>query len=69
MIHRGQETDAIKLLHCYVSSKKFDSSRHSGYSECGILYALGLIHANHGAVINDYLLRQLKDAHHQVNYI
>lgn len=27
----------------------------------GGLYALGLIHANHGSAIIDYLLKQLKD--------
>lgn len=38
----------------------------SGYSEGGGLYALGLIHANHGANITDYLLGQLKDAQNEV---
>lgn len=38
----------------------------SGYSEGGGLYALGLIHANHGANIIDYLLGQLKDAQNEV---
>ena len=38
----------------------------SGYSEGGGLYALGLIHANHGANIIDYLLTQLKDAQNEV---
>jgi 26S proteasome regulatory subunit N2 len=37
----------------------------SGYSEGGGLYALGLIHANHGANIIDYLLQQLKDAQNE----
>lgn len=44
----------------------------SGYSEGGGLYALGLIHANHGANIIDYLLGQLKEAQNEVsqyNYI
>lgn len=38
----------------------------SGYSEGGGLYALGLIHANHGGAITDYLLNQLKDAQNEV---
>ena len=37
------------------------SSPNSG----GGLYALGLIHANHGAAIIDYLLNQLKDAQNE----
>lgn len=41
----------------------------SGYSEGGGLYALGLIHANHGAVITDYLLGQLKDAQNEVSFV
>lgn len=40
----------------------------AGYSEGGGLYALGLIHANHGAAITDYLLGQLKDAQNEVEY-
>lgn len=40
----------------------------SGYSEGGGLYALGLIHANHGANIIDYLLGQLKEAQNEVSY-
>lgn len=39
----------------------------SGYSEGGGLYALGLIHANHGTAINDYLLGQLKEAQNEVH--
>lgn len=38
----------------------------AGYSEGGGLYALGLIHANHGANITDYLLEQLKGAPNEV---
>ena len=38
----------------------------SPYSEGGGLYALGLIHANHGANITEYLLNQLKDATDEV---
>ena len=38
----------------------------SGYSEGGGLFALGLIHANHGGAITEYLLNQLKDATNEV---
>ena len=36
-----------------------DSANSSGYAEGGCLYALGLIHANHGGEITDYLLGQV----------
>lgn len=41
----------------------------SPYAEGGGLYALGLIHANHGANITDYLLTRLKDATNEVRYM
>lgn len=43
-----------------------ESGPGSGYTEGGGLYALGLIHANHGASITEYLLNQLKDASSEV---
>ena len=33
-----------------------DSASGTGYAEGGGLYALGLIHANHGGEITDYLI-------------
>lgn len=42
-----------------------ESGPSSGYSEGGGLYALGLIHANHGANIIEYLMAQLKDAQNE----
>lgn len=65
VIHRGNETDALELIHSYLCLKKNNSSE--SYSKGGGLYALGLIFANHGTAINDYLLKQLKDAHNKVN--
>ena len=44
----------------------------SGYAEGGGLYALGLIHANHGAEIIEYLLGQvgfLSAPYHTVHHI
>lgn len=66
VIHRGHETDALELMRSYLPPRENNSSGSSGYSEGGGLYALGLIHANHGAAINDYLLGQLKDAHNEI---
>ncbi len=37
-----------------------DSGNNSPYSEGGGLYALGLIHANHGGDIIEYLINQLR---------
>jgi hypothetical protein len=38
----------------------------SAYSEGGALYALGLIHANHGQDVQAYLLEALRDTSHEV---
>ncbi|PSN54390.1 26S proteasome non-ATPase regulatory subunit 1 [Blattella germanica] len=53
----------LQLMQSYLPKEVGPSS---GYSEGGGLYALGLIHANHGAVITDYLLGQLKDAQNEM---
>lgn len=58
-IHRGHEKEALNLMSTYLPK---DTSPGSAYSEGGGLYALGLIHANHGGEITDYLLHQLKEA-------
>lgn len=59
VIHKGHEKEALNLMSTYLPK---DSGPGSAYSEGGGLYALGLIHANHGGEITDYLLNQLKDA-------
>lgn len=61
VIHRGHEQESLALMQSYLPKE----SGNSGYSEGGGLYALGLIHANHGANIIDYLLQQLKDAQNE----
>ncbi|KOC65453.1 26S proteasome non-ATPase regulatory subunit 1 [Habropoda laboriosa] len=63
VIHRGHEQEALALMQSYLPR---DTSAGAGYSEGGGLYALGLIHANHGAAITDYLLGQLKDAQNEM---
>lgn len=63
VIHRGHEQEALALMQSYLPR---DTGAGAGYSEGGGLYALGLIHANHGATITDYLLGQLKDAQNEV---
>jgi 26S proteasome regulatory subunit N2 len=62
VIHRGHEQESLALMQSYLPK---ESGPSSGYSEGGGLYALGLIHANHGANIIDYLLQQLKDAQNE----
>lgn len=63
VIHRGHESESLALMQSYLPKEAGPSS---GYSEGGGLYALGLIHANHGANIIDYLLTQLKDAQNEM---
>lgn len=65
VIHRGHEQEALALMQSYLPR---DTGAGAGYSEGGGLYALGLIHANHGAAITDYLLGQLKDAQNEVQF-
>lgn len=62
VIHRGHEADSLALMQSYLPKETGPSS---GYSEGGSLYALGLIHANHGANIIEYLMNQLKDAQNE----
>ena len=59
VIHKGHEKEALNLMATYLPK---ESGPGSAYSEGGGLYALGLIHANHGKAIMEYLLQQLKDA-------
>ncbi|GAB6018898.1 26S proteasome non-ATPase regulatory subunit 1 [Chamberlinius hualienensis] len=59
VIHMGHEKEALNLMASYLPK---ESGPGSGYSEGGGLYALGLIHANHGGAITEYLLNKLKDA-------
>jgi len=59
VIHKGHEKESLKLMGSYLPK---DSGSSSAYQEGGGLYALGLIHANHGESIKEYLLQQLKNA-------
>jgi len=58
VIHRGHESGSLSLMQSYLPK---DSANSSGYAEGGGLYALGLIHANHGGEITEYLLKQVKE--------
>ncbi|GIY90977.1 26S proteasome non-ATPase regulatory subunit 1 [Caerostris extrusa] len=63
VIHKGHENEALHLMSSYLPK---DTGSSAGYTEGGGLYALGLIHANHGTAIIDYLLNQLKEATNEV---
>lgn len=65
MQHQGHEKEALQLMATYLPK---DTSPGSAYQEGGGLYALGLIHANHGGDIIDYLLSQLKNASNDVRF-
>lgn len=59
VIHRGHEKESLSLIQSYLPKDTTGTS--SGYAEGGGLYALGLIHANHGGEITKYLLNQVKE--------
>merc|ERR1719186_2070890 len=59
VIHRGHEKESLSLMQSYLPKDTTGTS--SGYAEGGGLYALGLIHANHGGEITEYLLNQVKE--------
>ncbi|XP_063692760.1 26S proteasome non-ATPase regulatory subunit 1-like [Bolinopsis microptera] len=59
VIHHGHETNALKLMSSYLPK---EPASGSPYQEGGALYALGMIHANHGAAIIPYLSEQLQTA-------
>ena len=58
-IHKGHAKQAKQLLAPYLPQPGMSASP---FSEGGSLYALGLIHANHGAPIRQYLLEALRNA-------
>lgn len=63
VIHHGHENDGLHLLAPYLPKNPGAANgQTTGYTEGGALYALGLIYANHGLSIIEYLLNQLKDA-------
>ncbi|KAA3680088.1 26S proteasome regulatory subunit N2 [Paragonimus westermani] len=61
VIHRGHEKDALRLMSAYLP-KDASGSLGSVYTEGGGLFALGMIHANHGGTMTEYLLNQCKEA-------
>lgn len=64
VIHRGNLSNGQKLLDPYLP--KANSVAGSTYSQGGSLYALGLIYANHGHHVLDYLRDKFKDTQEEV---
>ncbi|KAH7402417.1 armadillo-type protein [Pyrenochaeta sp. MPI-SDFR-AT-0127] len=64
VIHRGNITQGQKLLEPYLPKDTVSSGSH--YEQGGSLYALGLIYANHGSNVLDYLLKQFQNATEEV---
>lgn len=66
VIHKGHVKEALNLMSAYLPK---DSTGNSPYAEGGGLYALGLIHANHGGDIIDYLINQLRSNSNQTDTV
>ena len=63
VIHQGHEDNALERMATYLPA----DGNNSPYQEGGGLYALGLIHANHGSdTMINYLMEQLKSATNEV---
>lgn len=63
VIHKNHRKESRKLLGPYLPSI---GSQGSPYSEGGALYALGLIHANHGGEQVDFLLESLRNSRDEI---
>jgi 26S proteasome regulatory subunit N2 len=65
VIHRGHVTQGRALMAPYLP-RNGGGAASSPYSEGGALYALGLIHAGHGAPIRPFLSQSLRAAGSEV---
>ena len=65
MIHRGNVAKSRALMSPYLPATP-GASTGSPYSEGGALYALGLIHANHGHDARQLLLDSLRATQQEV---
>lgn len=63
VIHKGHLENGKALLAPYLPQS---GNSGSPYSEGGSLFALGLIHANHGQDIKEFLSSSLRDAQNEV---
>lgn len=63
VIHKGHLSEGLTLLAPYLPQ---DGVNGSAYSEGGSLFALGLINANHGAGVLQYLRNALKSSQAEI---
>ncbi|KAJ3041540.1 proteasome regulatory particle base subunit [Rhizophlyctis rosea] len=63
VIHKGQIAQGMALLAPYLPQ---DGVSSSAYSEGGALFALGLIHTNHGSGVVEYLTKALKNTQSEI---
>eukprot|EP00951_Prasinocladus_malaysianus_P025143 scaffold219698_cov49-Prasinocladus_malaysianus.AAC.1 len=63
VIHKGHLTQGKALMEPYLPGQRASASP---YSEGGALYALGLIHANHGDDIRSFLLDSLRQTSNEL---
>jgi 26S proteasome regulatory subunit N2 len=66
VIHRGHLQQGRALMAPYLPQNGAVGSA-SPYSEGGALYALGLIHANHGEGIKEFLRESLRNTSSEVH--
>lgn len=66
VIHRGNIGQGQKLLEPYLPKEHPTAGAGSTYSQGGSLYALGLIYANHGTHVLEYLQRQFAATQEEV---
>jgi 26S proteasome regulatory subunit N2 len=62
VIHRGHLSQGKALMAPYLPSASGAGGSSSPYPEGGALFALGLIHADRGSAIKDFLLQSLRNA-------
>lgn len=62
VIHRGNLAQGLQVLQPYLPPEEGSGQASSSfYSEGGSLFALGLIHANHGGTVLDYIRKAMKN--------
>ncbi|KAH9571731.1 hypothetical protein CY35_02G109100 [Sphagnum magellanicum] len=66
VIHRGHLQKAKAVLSPYLPQQGGAGGGGSSFPQGGALYALGLIHANHGEGIRQYLLDSLRNTGNEV---
>ncbi|GAA99317.1 uncharacterized protein L969DRAFT_86556 [Mixia osmundae IAM 14324] len=66
VIHQGNLSQGMAIVQPYLPS--LDGTSTSEYSEGGSLFALGLVHANHGSEVTNFLKDHLKNANQTIQH-